>query len=60
MSGHSLLRLPRQLFQATLGLALGRLAIATTLITLLVACGSATVGGGYNVTTPTNLSLIHI
>ena len=55
MSGHSLLRLPRQLFQATLGLALGRLAIATTLITLLVACGSATVGGGYNVTTPTNI-----
>lgn len=55
MSGHSLLRLPRQLRQAALGLTLRRLAIATTLMTLLVACGSATVVGGYNVTTPTNI-----
>ena len=55
MSGHSLLRLPRHLLQAALGLTLRRLALATTLMTLLVACGSATVGGGYNVTTPTNI-----
>ena len=55
MSGHSLLRLPRQRLQAALGLTLRRLAIATTLTTLLGACGSATVGGGYKVTTPTNI-----
>ena len=55
MSGHSLLRLPRQLLHAALGLTLRRLVMATTLMTLLVACGSTTVGGGYNVTTPTNI-----
>ena len=55
MSGHSLLRPTRQPLHAILGLPLRRLAIATTLIPLLVACGSATVGGGYNVTTPTNI-----
>ena len=55
MSGRSSLLPPHQLLASILGTGLHRLVIATTLVTLLVACGSATVGGGYNVTTPSNI-----
>ncbi|MDA9942072.1 hypothetical protein N9C62_05650 [Luminiphilus sp.] len=55
MSGRFSLLPPHQLLASILGTGLHRLVIATTLVTLLVACGSATVGGGYNVTTPSNI-----
>ena len=55
MSGRSSLLPPHQLLASILGTGLHRLVIATTLVTLLVACGSATVGGGYNFTTPSNI-----
>ena len=37
------------------GKLLRQLLLACWVLTGLVACGSATVGGGYNATTPTNI-----
>lgn len=55
MLGQTRLRPRHQLPVSILRATLHRLAIMTTLLTLLAGCGSATVGGGYNATTPTNI-----
>ena len=48
-----LLAVCRQIARSTR--AFRHLLVAALMLTGLIACGSATVGGGYNATTPTNV-----